>query len=40
MKEALRYYKLLTLLTLFIPLNPLYTAKTLAYMPIYIVRKG
>ena len=42
MEVAPRYklLTLLTLLTLFIQLKLLYTAKTLACMAIYIVRKG
>ena len=45
MEAAPRYnlfklFKLFTLLTLFILFKLLYTAKTLACMPIYIVRKG
>ena len=36
----LTLFKLSTLLTLFILLKLLYTAKTLASMPIYIVREG
>ena len=42
MKVALRFtlLTLLTLLTLFILLKLLYTATTLASMPVYIVREG
>ena len=42
MEVAPRYnlFKLFTLLTLFILFKLLYTAKTLACMPIYIVRNA
>ena len=36
----LTWFTLLTLLTLFILLKLLYTATTLACMPVYIVREG
>ena len=38
--EVAPRYKLMTLLTLFILLKLLYTATTLACMPVYIVREG
>ena len=36
----LTWFTLLTMLTLFILLKLLYTATTLACMPVYIVREG
>ena len=38
--EVAPRYNLFTLLTLFILFKLLYTAETLACMPIYILRKG